>query len=325
MRFRFLAMIVALMLFFAGQSASAGPFGIELEIDDEENSLGLAESLMMGVSADSDWFSPIIAASLVQSLTGTPFAIAPPVVELAFAAMVIIVDEEEELLVAEDVDEVFQRLRPILFSELGFIRLVCNELNVEQRKQIRNSAEASLKRSASKMTVAQEPDHAAVVGVLLEVHPDPLSAIRHDIDLAMKEVLTPEKYAQYAELAASRVAHRKQAATLAIVAQLDAALCLSFQQREKVMVEISSHWQEEWEQWLEWDSDFSELPKNLDPIVTPILDTPQAAVWKQTPKSQVEQVLVVKHEAESQFNDGWWGEVEPIAPADAGEKEDFPF
>ena len=325
MRFRFLAMIVALMLFFAGQSASAGPFGIELEIDDEENSLGLAESLMMGVSADSDWFSPIIAASLVQSLTGTPFAIAPPVVELAFAAMVIIVDEEEELLVAEDVDEVFQRLRPILFSELGFIRLVCNELNVEQRKQIRNSAEASLKRSASKMTVAQEPDHAAVVGVLLEVHPDPLSAIRHDIDIAMKEVLTPEKYAQYADLAASRVAHRKRAAILAMVAQLDEGLCLTLQQREKIMDAISSHWQDKWEQWLEWSLDFTEIPKSLDPFFRPVLDESQAAVWDQAPKSEPDQGWVFDDEAASRFNDGWWGEVDQMAPDDDGEKEDFPF
>ncbi|MEI8020878.1 MAG: hypothetical protein WCH39_21925, partial [Schlesneria sp.] len=141
----------------------------------------------------------------------------------------------------------------------------------------------------------------------------------------LKEVLTPERYASFTELAADRMAHRKRAALLAIVAQLDGNLFLTFQQREKIIDEISSNWHDEWEQWLEWDSDFTELPKNLDPIIRPLLDELQASVWEETPKSQFEEVLIIKQEAETQFNDGWWGEVAPMEPDDEGEKDEFPF
>ena len=328
MRFRFLAMIGALMLFIAGQSAFGGPIGMGIDVDFDallENNPDIIEVLMQGLSNDSDGFSAKTSVGLLQSVLGTPLAIAPAVIDIVAATMVIIVDEDEELLGVEDVEEVFQSLRPILYSELGFIRLFCDDLTIEQRTLIRNSAEASLKRSASKMAVDQEPDHAAVVGVLLEARPDPLSAIRQEIDIAMKEVLTPEKYAQYADLAASRVAHRKRAAILAMVAQLDEGLCLTLQQREKIMDAISSHWQDKWEQWLEWSLDFTEIPKSLDPFFRPVLDESQAAVWDQAPKSEPDQGWVFDDEAASRFNDGWWGEVDQMAPDDDGEKEDFPF
>ena len=327
MRFRLLATIGALLLIVAGQSAFSGQIGIgiDVNIDDLEDNQDITDVLMQGLSGDSDQFQSIFAINLLQSVLGTPFAIAPPIVELVFAAMVIIQEEEENLLVVGDIDELLQQLRPILYSELGFIRLVCDDLTVAQRAQIRSAAEASLKLSASKMAVNQEPDHSVGIGVLLETRTEPLSAIRQEIDTIMKEVLTPEKYATYSELAANRIAHRKRAALFAIVAQLDGNLCLAFQQREKIMDEISSHWQDEWEQWLEWDSDFSEVPKNLDPIVRPMLDEFQAVVWKQTPKSQFEEVLIVSQEAESKFNDGWWGEVAPVVHDDDGEKEEFPF
>ena len=325
MRFRLLANIGALLLIFVGRTAFAGPFGIKFDVDDEENNLGIAESLMMGISADTEEFPSMIAVGVLQSVLGTPFAIAPPIVELVFAAMVIIVEEEEDLLAAGDVDDVLQQLRPILYSELGFIRLVCEDLTVEQRAKVRSAAEASLKRSASKMASVQEPDHDVVVGVLLDKRPDPLSEIRQEIDQAMKEVLTAEKYARYADLADNRVAHRKQAAILAIVAQLDAGLCLTLPQRQKIMEDISSHWQDQWEQWLEWNLDFSDVPKNLDSIVRPLLDESQSAVWKQTPKSEPDQGFALEDEAASQFNDGWWGEVVPMNPDEDGEKDEFPF
>ncbi len=334
MRFRFLAMIGALMLIFAGRSTFGGPIridgamriGIDVDVGALENNPDIIEVLMQGLSDDFDGFSTITSVGLLQSVLGTPFAVAPAVIDLVVAAMVIIVDEDEEgLLVAEDVEEVFQSLRPILYSELGFIRLVCDDLTVEQRAQIRNTAEASLKHSASKRAVALDPEHAAVVGVLLEARPDPLSSIRQEIDKTMKEVLAAEKYAVYEELSTNRVAHRKRAAILAIVAQLDECLCLTLQQREKIMDAISSHWQDKWEQWLEWSLDFTEIPKSLDPFFRPVLDESQAAVWDQTPKSEPDQGWVFDDEAASRFNDGWWGEVDQMAPDDDGEKEDFPF
>ncbi len=328
MRFRSLATIGTLLLILAGQSAFGGQIGIGIDfnvVDVLEDNPDITDILIQVLSGDSNEFPSIFSINLLQSVLGTPFAIAPPIVELVVAAMVIIEEEEENLLVIGDVDEVLLQLRPILYSELGFIRLVCDDLTVEQRAQIRSAAEASLKLSATTRAAIQEPENAVGMGVLLETRTDPLSTLRQDLDTAMKEVLTPEKYATYAEFAANRIAHRKRAALLAMVAQLDGNLCLSFQQREKIINEISSHWQDEWEQWLEWDSDFTELPKNLDPIIRPLLDELQVAVWKQTPKSQFEEVLILKQEAETQFNDGWWGEVNQMAPDNDGEKEEFPF
>ena len=327
MRIRVLATIGVLLLIFVGQSTFGGPVGVHFDfnVGNLEDNPDVTEVLMQRIFNDSDEFPLMIAIGLLQPVLGTPFAIAPPVVELSFAAIAIIIQEEEELLLAGDVDDLLQQLRPILYSELGFIRLVCEDLTVEQRAKIRSAAEASLKNSASKMAAAQEPEQAEVVGVLLETRPGPLSSIRQEIDKTMKEVLAAEKYAVYAELSANRVAHRKRAAILAIVAQLDEGLCLTLQQREKIMDEISSHWQDEWEQWLEWSLDFTEIPKSLDPFVRPVLDESQAAVWDQTPKSESDQGCVFDDEAASRFNDGWWGDGDEMAPVDEAEKDGFSF
>jgi hypothetical protein len=327
MRFRFLTTIGAVLLIFVGQSTFGGPIGIDFDfnVGNVEDNPDITEVLMQRLFDDSDELHPMFAATLLQSLLGTPFAIVPPVVDLIFTAMVNIAEEEENLQVVGDVDEVLQLLQPILYSELGFIRLVCDDLTVEQRAQIRTAAEASLKRSALKMVSAHEPDHAVVVGVLLDKQPDPLTEIREEIDNVMKEVLTAEKYEQYADLAASRVTHRKRAAILAIVAQLDECLCLTLQQREEILDRICSHWQDEWEQWLEWNMDISKMPKDLDPIVSPILDKSQAAVWKQTPKSESDYGCVFDDEAASHFHDGWWGEIVPMNPDEDGEEAGFSF
>ena len=219
MRFRLLTTIGAVLLIFVGQSTSVGQVGIDFDFDvgNVEDNLDITEVLMQRLADDSDEIPSMIALNILQSVLGTPFATAPPIVELVLQAMAIIVEEEEDLLVVEGVDEVQQRLRPILYSELGFVRQVCDDLTVEQRAKVRSAAEASLKSSALKMTSVQEPDHDGVVGVLLDKRPDPLSEIRQEINQAMKEVLTAEKYAQYSALAASRVVHRKQAAILVIL------------------------------------------------------------------------------------------------------------
>ncbi|MEI8020195.1 MAG: hypothetical protein WCH39_18475, partial [Schlesneria sp.] len=187
MRFRLLATIGALLLIFAGPSAFGGQIGIgiDVNVDDLEDNPDITEVLMQGLSCDSNTFPSIFAINLLQSTFGTPFAIAPPIVEIVFAAMVII-EEEKNLLAAGDVDDVLQQLRPILYSELGFIRLVCDDLTVEQRAHIRSAAEASLKLSASKMAAKQEPENDVGIGVLLEARTAPLSAIRQEIETALK-------------------------------------------------------------------------------------------------------------------------------------------
>ncbi len=326
MRFRLL--VIMGVLIFVSRTIFAGSIGIEVD-DDVVPYLAITESLMFGLTDDSNGVQAMFAASLFQSVFGTPFAIAPPVVELVFAAMVIIVEEEEGMQVvgAGDVNEVLQQLRPILYSELGFIRLACDDLTVEQRAKVREAAETSLQHTASIMASIQEPDpDEEVVGVLLaKTRPDVLSEVRQEIDNAMKEVLTAERYARYADLAAGRVAHRKQAAILSLVSQLDVDLCLTLDQREKILNEISSHWNNEWEQWLEWNFEISEIPRILDSIVSPILDESQAAVWKQSPKSESDVDCIMDPEAESRFNDGWWGEVDQMAPVEEGDLDGISF
>jgi hypothetical protein len=324
MRFRLLATTCALLLIFLSRLSFGGPIKIGADIDDLENDVDVTEILMQGL-ADSGEFPSMIGINLLQSLMGTPFSIAPPIVEIVLQTMAIIIEEEEELMVAHGADDVHQRLRPILFSELDFIRLVCDDLTVEQRARIRSAAEASLIQSALEMAPPHEGDRGESSGVLLETRPDPLFEIRKEIDKAMKEVLTAEKYAQYAVRAASRVAHRKQAAILVIVAQLDGDFCLTVEQRNKIMNEISSQWKDEWEQWLDWNWDFTEIPKNLEPIVSPVLDELQASIWKQTRKSDPEKGWLGNEEIASHFRDGWWGEDPPMALDEDGEMEEFPF
>jgi len=193
-----------------------------------------------------------------------------------------------------------QQCRPILTTELNFIRQVC-DLTPEQRPKIKAAGEASLKEAALKMAELR------CGGVRVQnAQPDPLRIIRESVATALQETLTPEQMAKYQAEATQRVALRKRAAIRCVVARLDGTLCLTAEQRDKITQSITAGWQDKCEQWLMLfvygDQYFPMVP---DKHVVSHLDADQKSVWSGLQKVEYHYYSVVV-----EADDGWWG-VEP--------------
>ena len=203
-----------------------------------------------------------------------------------------------------------QQYRPILTTELNFIRQVC-DLTPEQRPKIKTAGEASLKEAALKMAELQGGQMRGVFRAQNE-QPNPQRTIRESIAKALQETLTPEQMAKYKAEAAQRSALRKRAAIRSVVARLDGTLCLTADQRDKISQSITAGWQDKWEQWLAMsvygDQYFPLVP---DQHVVAHLDADQKSVW--TGLQKVEFGYYGGGNAAA--DDNWWGE-EP-ANADA--------
>ena len=204
-----------------------------------------------------------------------------------------------------------QQYRPILTTELNFIRQVC-DLTPEQRPKIKAAGEASLKEAALKMAELQAGQMRGGFRPANE-QPNPQRTIRESIAKALQETLTPEQMSKYKAEATQRTALRKRAAIRCVVARLDGTLCLTAEQRDKISQSITAGWQDKWEQWLMLsvygDQYFPLVP---DQHVVAHLDADQKSVW-----SGLQKVDFGYYGGGgiAAADDGWWGD-EP-AKADA--------
>ncbi len=208
-----------------------------------------------------------------------------------------------------------EQYRPILATELNFIRQTC-DLAPAQRPKIKAAGEASVKEAARRMAELQVKQMRGVmVGGRDNSQPDPRRIIRDALAKVLNETLTPEQAAKYTQEATQRTALRKRAAILSVVARLDSTMCLTAEQRDKITQSISAGWQDKWEQWLMMsaygDQYFPVVP---DQMVVSHLNAEQKSVWSGLQKvdfgfwgggnGQVE-------------NDGWWGDEPAKAAAPA--------
>ena len=201
-----------------------------------------------------------------------------------------------------------QQYRPILTTELNFIRQVC-DLTPEQRPKIKTAGEASLKEAALKMAELQG---GRMRGVRVQnEQPDPQRTIRESIAKVLQETLTPEQMAKYKAEATQRAALRKRAAIRCVVARLDGTLCLTADQRDKINQSITAGWQDKWEQWLMLSAYGDQyFPMVPDQLVATHLDADQKSVW-----SGLQKVDFGYYGGGgiAEADDGWWGD----APAKA--------
>ncbi len=200
-----------------------------------------------------------------------------------------------------------QQFRPFLMEELNFVRLVCSDLPKQQRMKIKSAGEAGLKQAAKTMAELQGRQNQVRIlrNPAAEV-PEPRSLIRQAITKALQESLTEEQMARYKREAADRAAHRKQAAILSVVSRLDGCLFLNEDQRTKIVNEISSHWQDKWEQWLMLSSYGPEyFPQMPDELITAHLDGDQKSVYQGLQKLDFG---FWWGGMQNEQNDGWWGD-----------------
>ncbi len=192
-----------------------------------------------------------------------------------------------------------EQFKPMLWTELNFIRQTC-DLTPEQRPKVKAAGDAALEDAVRKMAELQGRRNAGRPAQ----QPEPRKMIRAALKQALQETLPPEAMQKFADELNLRAERRKQAAILGALSRLDSAMCLTAEQREAIEAAISSGWKEQWEQWLVLaiygDQYFPLIP---DTLVVTHLNADQKAVWDGLQKvdfgywgggAQVEE-------------DGWWG------------------
>jgi len=217
-----------------------------------------------------------------------------------------------EARIKEIMPQFLQQLRPILTAELAFIRQFC-ELPKEQRPKIKAAGEASLEKAARALAERQFLNSVRPFGRANE-QPDPRQMICDGLTKALEETLTAEAMARYISEVTKRTARRKQAAILSAVSQLDEALSLDLEQREKIFESIASHWQPSWEQWLllhRYGGHY--FPQIPDQHIVSHLNDLQRHVWDGLQKVNFGGGGIA--EGHVHEDDGWWGD-EPTKPAE---------
>jgi uncharacterized protein YifE (UPF0438 family) len=231
-------------------------------------------------------------------------AVAAPFVEALAEKMDL---NAVDVQVQQWIPQFTQQYRPILQNELNFIRLIC-DLKPEQRPKIKAAGEASVKEIVRQLAEQQGRAMAGVNFVEQQptTPPEPRRFILDAINKALKETLTEEQMTKYLDESSKRTALRKRAAIMSAVSLIDSHLCLTVEQRNKIIEAISSKWQAEWESWLMLSQYggqyFPTIPDNL--IVTH-LNTEQKSVWDSFQKVNFG---FWSNGDEEQLNDGWWGD-----------------
>ena len=206
------------------------------------------------------------------------------------------------------VQQFSQQLRPVLHSELGFVRLICSDLNLDQRKKVKDAADVALKVAAKTLVNQQnqQPVRPAPRG---KKSTEPRAIIRDAIAQAAKDTFTEEQLARYTAAATKRIEKRKQTAILSVVARLDNHLYFTPEQREKITESISEKWQDDWEKWTQMaqvygDQYFPMVPENL---VVQHLNPEQKSVFSGIHRIDFNWWWGGGVQGQNPDDDGWWG------------------
>ena len=208
-----------------------------------------------------------------------------------------------------------QELRPVMMTELNFVRQIVPELTLDQKQNIMKSAEDCLKQAADKAARSDDPALRPVLGILLDSPGDIRDSLRLAIVQKLKEALPGDRFDRFLSLSEFGQSQRKKAAILGMVSRLDGELFLSQSQREQLINEISSQWDSRWSNTSDMFQLEDGVSRILDAVIMSCLDEAQQAAWKSLRGSELEETLLGVENAEDQIaeNDGWWGEATPLA------------
>jgi hypothetical protein len=197
------------------------------------------------------------------------------------------------------VQQYVQLLQPAMWQELDFIRQVC-DLTPEQRPQIREAGDIAVKEAA-KAILQPQPVRA---GVRLSQPTLGAQTIRDHLHATLKKTLTSEQLERFEAEDAKRTETTKQTILLMVTAQLDSALYLSKEQREKITENLKTNWQRDWEQWItihQYNGQY--FPQVPDQHVVPYLNADQKLVWEGLQKVSIN---AWHNNGNRQPEDGWW-------------------
>lgn len=192
------------------------------------------------------------------------------------------------------------QFRPTLDCELAFVRQICGDLTVEERRKIKIAAEISLHDVAKRYKKWQNEPHAEH-----QVAVEPVILIREAIAAAVRNTVDPQLGERFAAETGKRAARRKRAAIMGFIACADRLLCLSTEQRQDLMASLSAGWQSSWEGWNRLtDANSAWVPLVPDEHLK-CLREEQMAVWKITPKTEFGMANIAPFDMS--HDDDWWG------------------
>ncbi|HEY1602926.1 MAG TPA: hypothetical protein VGG64_25195 [Pirellulales bacterium] len=219
------------------------------------------------------------------------------------------------------IQQFVMQFQPLAKVELLFIRQICPELTLEQRAKVKAAVDASVKDAAEQQAQLQMPQVRVNRARVARAAPQPAKIIRTAVATVLKESLTPEQWARYDEEALKRTAHRKHAATLCAISRLDAVLCLTPEQRDKLTKSITDSWQDDWESWLMLSMYGNQyMPQIPDTLVVPHLTVDQTSVWRGLQKVNFANWNVFNGQQANDENDDWWEGKAPRPAAPNGLK-----
>jgi hypothetical protein len=207
--------------------------------------------------------------------------------------------------------------RPLVISELRFIRRACGVSDSELKPIVREASRL-LKETAAKAAKAEQKKLRNLGKVLPagdESKPEPTldttKLIVRPLAQAAQACLTTSQWSRYLDEVAKRRAHRKRVAIANLVAKLDFHLVLSEQQRRDLSTSLASDWNESWGLFVvvTADNDIQQFPPIPDAKIAPFLTASQQKLWKLFPKQDPDEsaglaglAVELSGEAESEFD-----------------------
>ena len=200
-----------------------------------------------------------------------------------------------------------QQIRPTMIAELEFIRLQCDDLEIEQRKAIRRDAEAAVKKAAKARAAGPNRPQGIMMVHQNVPNSNPRDTIRTEIKKSSKSVMSQDQFEKYERALVEWTETKRRAAIDGAVAIIDHRLYLAQKQREQITNSFVEGWHDGWENWQVMSMTFGDqyFPALPQQLVTPFLTDEQKVVWKSIPRNNFEfwgggQAI--------EFNeDGWWG------------------
>ncbi|MDB5349866.1 MAG: hypothetical protein JWN86_1113 [Planctomycetota bacterium] len=189
-----------------------------------------------------------------------------------------------------------QQYRPVLASELQFVRVVC-EPTKEQRKEIAREGEAAFTDAMKTLAAAQLRGRvgnrivflgavapAQAVGAAA-ANTEPRYLIQSGLAAAMRKHLSAEQLARYQVEIDKRNADRKELTVHNLVSILDQHLVLTAVQRDQLCDAMLQNWSENWlgtMEILSYNQQY--FPTIPDKVIAPILNKTQKKIWDGTQK-----------------------------------------
>ena len=174
----------------------------------------------------------------------------------------------------------------MLYVELAFVRRAC-AVEAKPFAEIAKAAKAHLHVTVCAYAVAQNQMMRGG-GQQVEDANNPQSRMEHLLRPLVEAKLGHKQARRYRQECAKRVAGRKRAVVLCVVAAMDDHLVLTAGQREKLIQSLSKDYQSNWDQWVQQIgfNNTQYLPQISDSSVVSLLNDRQKAVWNQIQKVQ---------------------------------------